>query len=74
MKTEQFFYGIDVSLNHFNELYPNLQISHENYDSDELNRVFRSFSMNYFSGIYVDIRSMGANDDALVVVFVHVAA
>ena len=37
------------------------------YDRGEFNRVFGNCSVNNFSVIHVNIRSMGANSDALVV-------
>ena len=71
MNTEQTFDDIDADLNHFNELYPSLQTSHENqyYDSDEFNRLFGNGRVNDFSVIHVNIRSMGVSYycDALVV-------
>ena len=30
MSNEQFFDDVDADLNHFNELYPSMQTSHEN--------------------------------------------
>ena len=65
---DDYFVNNDVDLNHFNGLYPSLQTSRENqyFDSDKFNSVFCSDGAKDFSILHLNIRSIRANGDALI--------
>ena len=63
-----FFQDIDVDLNHFNELYPNLIINSRNqyYNVDSFNDNFGMNDVCDLSVFHLNIRSISRNGDSLI--------
>ena len=59
--------NLDADLNHFNEIYPCLRdtFSSQYYDTEKFNSELCRSSEDDFSIIYVNVRSLRMNGDAL---------
>ena len=65
MNSQQIFNDIDVEINHFNALYPNISddSSSQYYTSDSFNQNFQDNSFNDFKIIHLNIHSIAAHGD-----------
>ena len=69
MTSSELFEDIDAELNHFEQLYPSLNDGRidQYYDCEKFNDTFTGDSVNDFSVLHVNIRSLNANGESLVV-------